>query len=137
MIVMCWASQSSAQPTRAKIQPIQSTHLLQASNYHEDLLAVNNNKITPRIVREVNKVLVDHCTFAEEQIDNKLNGHNPLTGIFYPAIAVGLELFYGHKIALSGVSQTKVIQQPKHGSLVSTGYEKLDNETPNLTFETF
>ena len=107
MLLMCWASQSSAQPTRAA-QAKQKT-------------------ITPNIVKRVNRNLTEVCTWVEHP--NYQGDRNKLLAlVISPAITVNASLVGLFDIALSGDTQTRVLKQPKHGKVVSAGVEVIDTD---------
>ena len=109
MLLMCWASQSSAQPMRAA-QAKQKT-------------------ITPNIVKRVNRNMTEVCTWVEHP-NYQGDREQVLGGDLSPAGEVNSSFVGLFDIALSGDTQIRVLKQPKHGKVVSAGVE-LSNIQPS------
>ena len=77
--------------------------------------------ITPNIVKRVNRNMTEVCTWVEHPKYHE--GKRALALVISPAGEVNSSLAGLFDIVLSGNTQTRVLKQPKHGKIVSTGIE--------------
>ena len=115
VMVMCWASQSSAQPKRA-------SHNLVAADFSNSVLAAK--RLTPSIIKSVNKTLDDGCVFSEHQ-NYQGDREQLLYTVMAPLGAVVGQLNGAYGVTPQGTMKVNVSQQPKHGKLVLDGFENV------------